>query len=98
MSRPIIFRPEAEADVTEAIGWYEGRVIGLGFEFLKTLDACLQRIARNPEHYPAIHKTVRRALLRRFPYGVFFLAESERVVVLAVFHAKRDPRRWLDRT
>jgi plasmid stabilization system protein ParE len=98
MSRPILIRPEAEAEMADAFNWHEDRVAGLGCEFLMAIDACLQRITRNPDQHPLVHKTVRRALLRRFPYGIFFISEPERIVVLAVFHAKRNPRRWLERT
>ena len=94
MSRELIIRPEAETDLLEAFNWYEARVPGLGSEFLLAIDALLNSILSNPQQYPAVHKTIRRALTRRFPFQVFFVAEDTRVVVVAVFHARRNPRRW----
>jgi toxin ParE1/3/4 len=98
MSLSVAIRPEAEADLAEAYGWYEGCRKGLGDEFLLSVEALLDSIQRFPQSYPAVHKQVRRALLRRFPYGIFYLVEEETIAVLAVFHASRDPKRWQERT
>ena len=97
MSRRLIVRPEAEAEMADAFDWYEARVAGLGEAFLLCLDAVFSAVMRNPRQYPRIHRTVRRALVRRFPYEVFFVEDAERVVVLSVFHAKRNPKRWQQR-
>jgi len=90
-------RPEAEQELAEAFEWYEARVRGLGSEFLLAVDATIHAIARNPLHFAEIYKEVRRALLSRFPYAVFFLIAGTRIVILAVFHAKRDPKQWQER-
>jgi len=97
MSRRLIVRPEAEAEMTDAFDWYEDRVPGLGSEFLLCVDAAFNAILRSPQQYPRAHKIVRRALTRKFPYEVLFVEDDERVVVLSVFHAKRNPKRWQDR-
>lgn len=97
MSRQLIVRPETEAEMADAFDWYEDRVPGLGSEFLLCVDATFSAILRSPQQYPRIHRIVRRALTRRFPYEVFFVEDDERVVVLSVFHAKRNPKRWQER-
>jgi toxin ParE1/3/4 len=97
MSRRLIVRPEAEAEMAGAFDWYEDRAPGLGLEFLRCADAVFSAALRNPERFPLVHRTVRRALTRRFPYEVFFVEDDERVVVLAVFHAKRNPKHWQTR-
>ena len=97
VSRRLIVRPEAEAEMTDAFDWYEDRVPGLGSEFLLCVDAVFSAIVRSPEQYPRVHRVVRRALVRRFPYEVFFVEDAERLVVLSVFHAKRNPKRWQER-
>jgi toxin ParE1/3/4 len=88
------FRPEAESDIAAAYGWYEGRATGLGEEFLRALDVAVASILRNPMAHPEKHRGVRRALLRRFPYGLFYLADDQQITVLACLHARRSPRRW----
>ena len=90
----LIIRPEAENEIREAVLWYESCVEGLGSEYLLSLDACFSAISRNPKSFPAVHKSIRMALLKRFPYEVFYLIEVNYVIVLAVFHAKRDPKHW----
>ena len=98
MSRRLIIRPEAEDEIAEAFDWYESRVRGLGADFLLSVDAIMNAILRNPQHYPRVHRIVGRALMRRFPYEVFFVEDDERVVVMSVFHAKRNPKRWQEKT
>lgn len=70
---------------------------GLGSEFLLCIDAVFSAVLRGPERFPRVHRVVRRALMRRFPYEVFFVEDAERVVVLSVFHAKRNPKQWQER-
>ena len=97
MKKALIIRPDAERDLAEAYGWYEARVPGLGSDFLMSIDAALSSIQRTPEMYPIVYKNVRRALVRRFPYGIFYLVEEDRIVVLGILHARRDPKTWQDR-
>jgi len=98
MKKPVIVRAEAEDDLAEAYQWYEQQVRDLGGEFLLCVDAVMASIERNPQLYPVVHKDIiRRALMRRFPYGVFFVEGDRSVSVIAVAHAKRNPRVWQDR-
>ena len=97
MKLPLIVRPEAERDLAEAHDWYESKVTALGSEFLLAIDAALSSIQRTPELYQVVYKNLRRALIRRFPYGIFYLVEETRIVVIAVMHARRDPGTWRSR-
>ncbi|MEJ2540511.1 MAG: type II toxin-antitoxin system RelE/ParE family toxin [Gemmatimonadota bacterium] len=97
MSRRLIFRDEAEFEVDEAAGWYGEQSPGLGLEFLRSVEAAIAAIRRHPEQFPMIYRQARRAILRRFPYSVLFTSFDEQVVVLAVFHFRRDPADWVDR-
>ena len=98
MSRELHTRDEAELDVIDAVAWYEEQRSGLGGEFLIELDAVMQRIVQSPLQFPQIKDNVRRALLHRFPYSVYFLASDEMVDVIAVLHQHRDPRIWEQRS
>jgi plasmid stabilization system protein ParE len=92
MRRELIVLPEARRELADAYHWYEERRSGLGEELLLVVDAAIEQIRRSPETYPVVHRNVRRVLTKRFPYGVFYVVEPERIVVLAVFHGRRDPR------
>jgi len=69
MAAELIIAPEAELNVAEAYVWYEGWRVGLGEEFLTSIDACIESIRRQPEIYPFVHETYRRSLVRRFPHA-----------------------------
>ncbi|MEX0874706.1 MAG: type II toxin-antitoxin system RelE/ParE family toxin [Actinomycetota bacterium] len=94
MTLRVRFTPEAEADLVEAFTWYEEAQRWLGSQFLDAVEEELSRLADWPEASPAVHADVRRALVRRFPYGVFYIVEANEAIVLGVFHARRDPRVW----
>jgi plasmid stabilization system protein ParE len=97
MSLPVIIRPEAEQDMTEARDWYEGQRSGLGDEFLVAVEDVFARIGQFPESYAAEYRGVRRVRLRRFPYVVYYRITGGNVEVLAVLHGSRHPRVWRSR-
>ena len=92
MSSSVLFRPLARIELDEAVDWYEARRRGLGLELLDEVNAALGRIVESPGRFRRVRGEVRRALLRRFPYALHFLVEADGIVVLAVFHVRRDPR------
>ena len=96
MTRPVRFRPQAEAEVLEARSWYDGRRQGLGAEFGAAVDGLVSRIAENPLAFPRARGEIRRATLHRFPYALYFRLSGSEVIVLAV-HGRQDPRRWQSR-
>jgi plasmid stabilization system protein ParE len=91
------FTPEAEEDIQQAHDWYDQRRPGLGLEFLKTLEGTIQALVRMPEMCPVAHNAYRRALLRRFPYSVFYIFDSGLITVVAVFHHSRPAEQWMNR-
>ena len=95
--RKLVTRLRARLDVEEAAVWYESRRSGLGLRFLDELDYVMKRIAATPFQFPEIHPGVRRALLKRFPYSVYFLVGDEQVEIIAVLHQHRHPNTWRNR-
>jgi plasmid stabilization system protein ParE len=98
MKKDILLRFIAEIEINEAYHWYEKRREGLGNDILLCIEKKLEQISRKPELYPLVHKNVRRALINRFPYGIFYINEAKRIVVIAFFHASRRPKSWKQRT
>jgi toxin ParE1/3/4 len=94
MSRHLRIEPEAEDDLHEAYGWYESCRVGLGDEFVLAIEATLAKVVRKPQVFSWVSDSVQRAIVKRFPYGVFFLVEGDAIVVLAIMHAKRRPSIW----
>ena len=92
--RQVIVRVDAAADVDEAYRWYEARRTGYGEELLVQIGALLEQISELPEAFPIIHRQTRRALLPRFPYGIFYRLVDDIVVIVGCMHGRRHPRRW----
>lgn len=98
MIRRFVVRPQADAELDEAAAWYAERSKGVAAEFVRVIDAAFSAIQRNPLEFPVVYREIRRAVVRRFPYTVLFTESAEEIVVLSVFHSRRDPKRWQSRT
>ena len=87
------YTSRAKDDLEIAFAWYEEQRHWLGFEFLDCVEAAIDTIVQMPKLYPKQHKSFRRALVRRFPFSVFYTIEGKEVVVHAVFDNRQDPVR-----
>jgi len=94
MGLAVVYRRKVGRDLAGGYGWYSAQRDGLGEEFLAAVDAAFDTIERFPEIFARVHGEVRRAIVSRFPYAVFYRIETKRVVVLAVIHTARDPKVW----
>ena len=95
--RRLIVSREAAADIRTAYKWYERQETGLGREFSRAVDAAISRVHRSPQSFRSASDHFRRALVRRFPFEVFYEFDTERVIVHLVFHASQDPVKWRSR-
>jgi plasmid stabilization system protein ParE len=91
---PVIYRPAAELELQDAYRWYEGCSVGLGRDFMACVDDRVQVIRKFPQAYPVVHQEIRRAVIRRFPYSLFYLPTPQAIIVLSVFHSSRKPINW----
>lgn len=98
MSEQVRLTAAAEADLREAFEYYEFCRAGLGREFLSEFDSALEIVARHPGGFRLVHKHVRRTMMRKFPFGIYYVERDHLLTVIAVFHAARDPRGWKRRT
>ena len=97
MTVEVRLRPEAEQDVAEAALWYEANEPGLGGQFVDQVQATIHTIAGQPNAFTTVYKSIRRALVSRFPFGVFYQIDDHGVIVIAVLHGSRHPRAWKER-
>ena len=99
----VVLHPEASAELRAAAVWYDERSVGLGEDLMAEVGATLAQIGTAPRSFPVWPGTsgrptpARRAIVNRFPYVVAFEEHPDRIVVLAVAHAKRQPLYWLTR-
>ncbi len=87
----------AEQELAEAVDYYNDQCPGLGFEFAAEIRSTLNRILSFPEAWPPFSTRSRRCLADRFPYGVLYQVREDLILITAVMHLKRDPKRWQDR-
>lgn len=93
----IEFKSEVYEDIKIAYDWYESQRLGLGEDFLLILEESYAKITRTPKLYQDIYRTVRRKLVSRFPYGIYFVIREDTIIVLAILHTKREPNIWHNR-
>jgi toxin ParE1/3/4 len=94
---PVVWLPEAEAELLHARAWYDNIRPELGDRFANAVEETVDTIAEHPLHFPVVHRGRRRAGVKRFPYGIFFEIQDQRILVIACFHAKRNPKNWKSR-
>lgn len=84
----------AEAELLDAIAYYNGESEGLGYEFAAEVRRTIARIVEYPAAWPVLSKRTRRCRLNRFPYGVLYQRREEMILIVAVMHLRRDPESW----
>ena len=86
--------PETQDDIADAAAWYGDKSPGLGLQFLDMVGQSLGHVASQPKRFPSVHGDKRRALLQRFPYGLFFFIDGPYIRVVACLHVRQDPDTW----
>jgi plasmid stabilization system protein ParE len=97
-NKSVVIQSGAEADIKDAYQWYESQRKGLGENFLLCVEEALSKVSRTPQIYAIAYKDIRRALIHRFPFGIFYIEGKKNITVLAVLHARRNPQTWKERT
>jgi plasmid stabilization system protein ParE len=92
-----LFRAAAAADIENGYSWYERERIGLGDEFLEEVSVTVDAVLAHPNAFPIVHRDTRRALVRRFPFALYYRIVGDTVVFVACFHVRRNPLRWTRR-
>ncbi len=93
----IRFLPEADTDLAEARVWYGLQRAGLDVDLMRRIDETLRRITDAPRRFPLIYRHLRRAIVKQFPFAVFYEIRKNEIVVFAVFHARRNPKQLKSR-
>lgn len=91
---PLIYHPDAEAEQLDAVEFYSGRVPGLADRFLREFDDAIATILRAPERWALVEADIRRFVMQRFPYAVYYRVRGTDVQILVVKHHSRHPDYW----
>ena len=97
MSYELIVRNEAQTDIEEIVHWYEKKQRGLGNYFLLCLDASFESLQRKPTAARTIRHEYRRAFVRKFPVGVYYIVSNHKIYIDLVEPFARNPSRLADR-
>ena len=97
MNYRIVFSLGAKADISSAVEWYEHKDPNLAFRFMLDMRATKRRIVKYPYISTHINGTLRRAVLKRFPYYIYFSLNIDTVFVIAVVHQRRADSSWMGR-
>ncbi|MBC7978858.1 MAG: type II toxin-antitoxin system RelE/ParE family toxin [Myxococcales bacterium] len=99
MPLPVRLHPEVEAEYADAALYYHDQSAAVGANFVDLVDRTLAGIGESPYQSPTWpdDPRVRKRVLARFPYAVFYAVRADAVLVLAIEHAKRRPGTWLSR-
>lgn len=89
----VVYTERARKDLEIAFAWYEKQNPGLGLEFLDSVEFTIKSIEHRPHLYAINHSQFRRALLRRFPFAIFYTLEQHSIVIHAVFDCRQDPEK-----
>ena len=97
MSKRVSFHELAEIELNDAAIYFENEKEGLGFRFLAAMQTAVTHIQEHPQASPIIIEDIRRKVLRRFPYSIFYSIKPDRIRILAVAGQRRRPLYWYGR-
>lgn len=91
------FHPDAEIEFLNAVDYYEEIEQGLGLDFANEIYSAINRAYDMPDAWTSFNGPIRRSLAKRFPYGVLYIFEDDKIFIIAVMHLHRDPDYWTNR-
>jgi hypothetical protein len=93
----IVITDIAEIDIVTGKNWYNSQQNKLGDEFISEIENKILVIQSNPYLFSIIKKDIRKALLKRFPFGIYYFLEGDVINIFAVIHFSRNPKIWKQR-
>ncbi len=87
----------ARYEFDEAFDWYAKRSPGAAIGFIAEIDAAIEKIGFDPERFPKTYANCQRCILNHYPYSVIYYHTPERIIIVAIAHAKRRPAYWRSR-
>ena len=94
----IQFTKEALFDIESIVLWYEEQRVGLSYDFELCLEVGIEEVLRNPDAFQKRYKQVKMKFISRFPYGIHYVLNENKITVIGIFHTSRSPRNWSKRT
>jgi hypothetical protein len=93
----IIFHPDAKDELFSTISYYNEQINGLGLEFLEEISRSINIINVNPKRWSILKLHVRKYIVQRFPFSIFYICNRSTIYIVAIAHNKRKPYYWKNR-
>lgn len=94
MIKRVEFAGEATLEFRKSVEWYEEKARGLAIKFTDEIDSTIERIKLNPDLYLNVVEDIRKIQVNKFPFSLFYKVEMDSLIVLRIFHNKREPIVW----
>jgi plasmid stabilization system protein ParE len=94
MVKRLIILPFAETDIKETVSYFKEVRNDLDRDFIQAIDASFFEIFNNPVAFPIVKYDIRKFVMAKFPFCIYFVDKNEALYILSVFHDKRNPKEW----
>ncbi|MCD4790241.1 MAG: type II toxin-antitoxin system RelE/ParE family toxin [Bacteroidales bacterium] len=85
---------EAENDFGNAFSFYSLESTKIANSFFQQIDYGLTTISENPFYFQKAHKDIRRFVVRKFPFVIYYFVQDKNIKVVSIFHTSRNPQIW----
>ncbi len=92
-----VIHPEAAIEYAETAAYLKERSPQIAVAFVDSIEAGIKKVKRQPHIYPIVDDDVRRYVVQKFPYCIFYTIESDYILFVAIMHTSRRPGYWKDR-
>ena len=93
----VVFNELAVKEMNDAIVYYELQFSGLGVVFKDEIKKAIERISKYPKAWPVMDEDIRKYIMHKFPYSLFYSLEKNHLYIIAIAHQHRKPNYWIDR-
>lgn len=90
------FLAPANFEIDESVKYYNHQFPGLGYRLIQEISVAVDRIKTMPEAWTRIGEKTRRYILKSFPYALFYVIDSDEILITALVHLHRNPERYTD--
>ncbi len=88
---------EAEGDFDKSFEFYYEDSPKVANTFFKQINLCFESIKQNPKSFPVAHKDVRKYVVKKFPFVIYYQIIDTVIQIIAIFHTSRNPEIWNER-
>jgi plasmid stabilization system protein ParE len=89
----IAYLPKALEEYKESITWYAERSIQASENFIIEIQECIETIRNNPTKFKNKYQNYFEISLNKYPFDIVYIIESDSIIIISIYHQKRNPRK-----